>query len=271
MADQAEMVNKARRDADEQRKKAEADFKSGSNIYMPRYEYDEYMQIDRECHKPPVEMFLGLGWDADKDTGRRHYRRFYPDELENVREIIPNPSPFNAYDLKRGQSRGAKVSMWKSLFGGMKHDASGEASTEHFTGRFKAVIEVEAKEDRKAYLENKHELIERLKSSLKQLGKNRHIEDFNLDLDSLETMEGRAEMKNALEPLQVNHLNIVEKLADIESDVILKRMLLKKCKAIVRVYMVEGKDLASRDMGGFSDPYCILRLGPKKFDDRKNY
>jgi len=69
----------------------------------------------------------------------------------------------------------------------------------------------------------------------------------------------------------VNHLNIVEKLADIESDEILKRMLLKKCKAIVRIYMVEGKDLASRDMGGFSDPYVILKLGPKVFNDRKNY
>lgn len=134
---------------------------------MPRYERDDYMQVDREVHKPPVEMFLGLGWDENPQTKHRHYRRFYPDELENVREIIPNPSPFNAYDLKRGQSRGAKVSMWKSLFGGVKHDASGEATTEHFTGRFKAVIEVEAKEDRKEYLAKKSDLIERLKSSLK--------------------------------------------------------------------------------------------------------
>jgi hypothetical protein len=54
-----------------------------------------------------------------------------------------------------------------------------------------------------------------------------------------------------LEPLSVNHLKIVEKLADIESDVILKRMLLRKSKMIVRVYMIEGFDLASRDLGGF--------------------
>jgi len=130
LAEQEATASKARRDADEARKKAEASFTSGANVYMPQYERDDFMQVDRECHKPPIEMFLGLGWDEDKDTGRRHYRRFYPDELENVREIIPNPSPFNTYDLKRGQSRGAKVSMWKSLFGGVKHDASGEASTE---------------------------------------------------------------------------------------------------------------------------------------------
>jgi len=74
-----------------------------------------------------------------------------------------------------------------------------------------------------------------------------------------------------LEPLSVNHLKIVEKLADIESDVILKRMLLRKSKMIVRVYMIEGFDLASRDLGGFSDPYLILKLGRNKVDDRKNY
>jgi Ca2+-dependent lipid-binding protein len=74
-----------------------------------------------------------------------------------------------------------------------------------------------------------------------------------------------------LDPLQVNHLNIVNILADIESDVILKRMLLKEQKCIVRIYMIEGFDLASRDMGGFSDPYLILKLGKKVFNEQKNY
>jgi C2 domain len=48
-------------------------------------------------------------------------------------------------------------------------------------------------------------------------------------------------------------------------------MLLKSQKMIVRIYMIEGFDLASRDLGGFSDPYLILRLGNKKFDECKNY
>lgn len=77
----------------------------------------------------------------------------------------------------------------------MKHDGSGEASTEQIVGRFKAVIEVEGKEERKAYLERKEELIETLKESLKQLARNREIGDFNLDLEMLESMEGRYEMK----------------------------------------------------------------------------
>lgn len=74
-------------------------------------------------------------------------------------------------------------------------------------------------------------------------------------------MEGRQEMKQSFEPLGVNYLDVVGKLADIESDVILKRMLLKKEKMIVRIYMISGFDLASRDLGSESDPYLILKLG----------
>lgn len=32
----------------------------------------------------------------------KHYRRFYNDELENVTDVLPIPSPFNQYDMKKG-------------------------------------------------------------------------------------------------------------------------------------------------------------------------
>jgi len=43
-------------------------------------------------------------------------------------------------------------------------------------------------------LRNKQDMIDRLVASLKQLAKNRNMEDFDLNLDVLETMEGRKEM-----------------------------------------------------------------------------
>jgi hypothetical protein len=43
MENQKEMVERKRRDADEERHKAEAEFVSGANIIMPRYERDEKM------------------------------------------------------------------------------------------------------------------------------------------------------------------------------------------------------------------------------------
>lgn len=45
---------------------------------------------------------MGLGWDETPEHARRHYRRYYNDELENIKEIMPVPTPFHTYDLKRG-------------------------------------------------------------------------------------------------------------------------------------------------------------------------
>jgi len=69
-----------------------------------------------------LEIFIGLGWDEDATTARKHYRRYYMKELEKVKEVLPNESPFNQYDLKRGAARGAKN------------------PTTKIVGRFKAVI-----------------------------------------------------------------------------------------------------------------------------------
>lgn len=75
------------------------------------------MDIDREVEGPPESLFIGLGWDEDATTKRRHYRRFYPDELENVKEVLPQASPFQTYSIMRGQTRGAKAGFWASLTG----------------------------------------------------------------------------------------------------------------------------------------------------------
>jgi len=60
-----------------------------------------------------------LGWDRDPENPvEKHYRRFVPKELENVKEVMSRPSEFNVYDIKRGQARGASG----GLFGGGKSD-----------------------------------------------------------------------------------------------------------------------------------------------------
>lgn len=42
-------------------------------------------------------------------------------------------------------------------------------------------------------------------------------------------------------------------------------------KTVVRLYMVSAFDLASRDNGGESDPFLIIKLGDKVYNDRVNY
>ena len=196
MDQQKEDMEKAARDVAEAREKAMASYKQTSNIVMPQYRRDEVLCIDREFDCPPETLFMGLGWDEDSETKKRHYRRYYPDELENITEIMgERKSPFNSYDLKRGQARGAKVSFWAKITNTVKTDASGVATDEKVVGRFKAVIEVEAKDEKKAYFTRKHELIDELVVNLRELAKNRDIKDFDLDLESLESMEGRMAMR----------------------------------------------------------------------------
>jgi hypothetical protein len=58
------------------------------------------------------------------------------------------------------------------------------------------------------------------------LAKFREIVDFDLNLEKLDSFEGRQEIRQSIETLGVGHLDIVQKLADIESDEIIRRLLL---------------------------------------------
>jgi hypothetical protein len=69
---------------------------------LPSYGLDKRLNVDIEVSNPPETLFLGLGWDATPGAKTRHYRRFYPTELEKCTEIMPVPTPFEAFDLKRG-------------------------------------------------------------------------------------------------------------------------------------------------------------------------
>lgn len=71
-------------------------------VIMPKYKLDARLKVEKETNPPPPELFMPLGWDENKDSKRKHYRQFYRDELENIREIFPKESPFNKFYLKRG-------------------------------------------------------------------------------------------------------------------------------------------------------------------------
>jgi hypothetical protein len=61
---------------------------------MPKYKRDPELDVDREIDAPPESLFIGLGWDEDATTLRKHYRRYYPQELEKVKDVMPVESPF---------------------------------------------------------------------------------------------------------------------------------------------------------------------------------
>jgi hypothetical protein len=55
----------------------------------------------------------GAAIDQSGLDSRMHYRRFYAQELEKIKELMPNPSPFHTYDIMRGRSRGFQNPFWK--------------------------------------------------------------------------------------------------------------------------------------------------------------
>lgn len=110
------------------------------------------LNVMREISHPPESLYIGLGYDETPEDNRRHYRRYYPDELENVKELMGEP-PFIQYELKRGQTRGASKGWWP--FGGKKEDESGATTTEQVVGKFKCLIDIESEREKKEYADEK--------------------------------------------------------------------------------------------------------------------
>ena len=87
---------------------------------MPKYKFDERLSIEREVNKPPPGLFKGIGHDKTPKAGVKHYRRYYPDELENIKnykgEHIVN-SPFLTEKITRCENK-RSGGLLAGLFGG---------------------------------------------------------------------------------------------------------------------------------------------------------
>lgn len=104
-----------------------------SNVIYPKYKYDERLKVDREVEFPPENLFMPLGYNKNpEDKETKHYRRYYPDELENIREVMP-ASPFLHEDINRMEQSGG------GMFGG-GNDA--QHNTTRRTGVFKGLVAV---------------------------------------------------------------------------------------------------------------------------------
>lgn len=104
----------------------------------------------------------------DKPMIGRHYRRFYADELEHVKEIMPVESPFDQFMIKKGQTRGASKGLL-SLFGSKKEDDSGATSTEQIMGKFKGIVTVESEGRKKHHEQERRQALTTLITKLNLL------------------------------------------------------------------------------------------------------
>ena len=83
-----------------------------SNVIYPRTKWDERLKVDREVEVPPGKLFMCIGYNKTvEDKTTKHYRRYYPDELEEVEEVMPG-CPFLKETIYRVAESGGR------LFGG---------------------------------------------------------------------------------------------------------------------------------------------------------
>lgn len=91
-----------------------------------------------EVDPPPKSLFLEIGHDPKPGAGKKHYRRFYPDELEQVLDKDGHPlvnSPFLNAPIYRAKPK-KKQNLLSSLF-----QSTDESDLiVHQTGVFKGIV-----------------------------------------------------------------------------------------------------------------------------------
>lgn len=135
---------------------------------LPKYEIcdrltTEVASVWVEYDHPNREIFMPIGYDKGKDDGLKHYRRYYTDELENVKdtgdEFIVD-TPFVKRQIKRAKKL-KSGGLIGSLFGGDTDTMEEYASID--TGYFKGMVRTYNPEE---YAETKDAIAADLKDLL---------------------------------------------------------------------------------------------------------
>ena len=136
------------------------------NIVFPQFKYDERLKIDREVNIPPNQIFYPVGYVRDSkeyekerlvesdELPSKHYRRYYPMELENATYVSQSKikifeSPFMRLQIYRNEQRKSN-SLLKGLFGSDQDDIP----VTREVGYFKCSINVFSQADKDDFIEN---------------------------------------------------------------------------------------------------------------------
>lgn len=197
----------------------------GENVIYPTYHLDERLKIYREDVPPPKDAFIAIGYDPKPDSRQKHYRRFYEDELENIKEVIPK-APFQSFDVLRGQSRGLS----KGWFTNKQTDEAGQVTNVKKVGQFKGIVSIVNKEREDGFKVVKETRINILKESLNTLSQRMFETDFEFDYNTIGTAEGREIFRSKLQQLGCDQLKVDKHFYQMNYQEELARLMMIRTK-----------------------------------------
>ena len=238
----------------------------GKNVVYPTYHFDERLKIHREDVPPPKDIFLAIGFDPKYDSKQKHYRRYYEDELENIKEVIPK-SPFQSFSVMRGQSRGLS----KGWFSYNKVDEAGQVTNIKQVGEFKGIVSVVNKDREEGFNLVKETRVGILKQSLNTLSQKLFQADLDFDYSTISSAEGKEVFSAKLRQLGCENLQIQRHFSQMNYQAELARLMMVRTKCLVRIYILDADELPPKDTGGSVDPYLVLKMNGEVIKDRDNY
>lgn len=215
----------AKKELEEQRRRdmrvmKERGLNGNKIVTAPRYKFDERLKVEREIECPPPSLYIGLGFNPDSKAAKRHYRRYYPDELEDVKDVIPR-KPFYEEKIFRGQARGNSA----GFFGSSQKDITGEVSTVKEAGYFKGFIKIfhKPEHDLKQIKRTKREDL--IKIMIRSLFEKRKAEVMAFDFSSLDTFENRGKFTRLMDEIGLGHLNLASYMVENMYEEMISRMM----------------------------------------------
>lgn len=210
----------------------------------------------------------------------RHYRRFYPIELEKATDVMdPDTkifkSPFRDLPIFRNKKRGSS-SILKGLFGSSQDD---EMTTVE-VGYFKCSINVFSPNDELKNQRDCKDELNKLMEIVRDIYYQKKQADFPFSKGQIEKMitqpnkdskDKLMKIRDCIYDIGLKQSDVFPTIQDVIENNQLINILSKSTQCRLRVYFLEAYNLAQKDIMSPSDPYLIVKCGKEMKDDRENY
>lgn len=206
-----------------------------------------------------------IGYDRTKDDKIKHYRRYYPDNLEDLDEVMPG-CPFLRETIFRVKEQGG------GLFGGSS-DPSDNVAVK--SGVFKGLVVVfnsDRLKVRQEKIAKGFATMETLIASAYKLQLEKELDfDFRKLDDPKQVDQQIPILTEKIKECGLGPLGIAAFIANYKFQVELQKRLQTAVAAQARVYMLEGFNFAQKDLFSPSDPYLIVKCGTQVNNEREHY